>query len=89
MEKRLKIIGIISIMLGSLAALFCVIPFPGVVFFAILAGFLGMVCSSIYVYIDTKHEVNTKRLTPGIIGMILSSFPIIFMLAIIIMSKLR
>lgn len=89
MEKKLNIIGIVSITLGIIAALLCITPIAFAVFYAILAGFLGMIFSSVYVYIDTKNEINSKKLTPGLIGMFLSSIPILFMLAIIIISKMN
>jgi hypothetical protein len=89
MEKRLKILGFVSISLGILAALLCITPIPFAVIFAVLSGFFGLVFSSIYIFIDTKNEINTKKFTPGIIGMILSSIPILFMLAIIILSKIN
>jgi nicotinamide riboside transporter PnuC len=89
LDKKLKIIGNTSITLGIIAALLCITPISFGVFFAILAGFFGMIMSSIYIFIDTKHEFNTKKLTPGIIGMMLSSIPIVFMLVIIILSKIN
>jgi hypothetical protein len=89
MEKKLKILGFISIALGVIAALLCITPMPFAVMFAVLSGFFGLLCSSIYIFIDTRNEVNTKKFTPGVIGMILSSIPILFMLAIIILSKIN
>jgi hypothetical protein len=89
MEKRLKILGYVSISLGILAAVLCITPMPFAVLFAVLSGFFGLLCSSIYIFIDTRNEINTKKFTPGIIGMILSSIPIFFMLAIIILSKIN
>jgi len=87
MEKKLKIIGIISICLGLVATALCIIPWG--IFFAILAGFLGLIVSTIYIYLDTKNQINSKRFTAGIIGMILSSTPILFMITIIILSKVN
>ena len=94
MEKRLKILGYISVGFGALAAFLCVAPVLGIgftfaVFFAILAGFVGMVTSAIYVFIDTRHEINKHKFTAGVLGMLLSSVPIVFMLAVIIMSKMN
>lgn len=89
MEKRLKIIGYISLTLGVLAALLCITPVAFGVFYAMLAGFLGLIASSIYIFIDTRNEINTKKITPGVIGMMLSSIPVLFMVAIIILSKLK
>lgn len=89
MEKKLRTLGYISVSLGALAAILCVTPMPYAVMFAVLTGFFGLLCSSIYVFIDTRNELNVKRFTPGILGMILSSIPILFMLAIIILSKIN
>jgi uncharacterized membrane protein YbaN (DUF454 family) len=87
MEKKLKIVGIASIALGILAALLCIVPYG--IFFSLPIGFLGMMASTIYVYFDTKYEINTKKITAGIIGIILSSIPILVVLAIIIMSRFK
>ena len=89
MEKRLKTIGTVSISLGVLAALLCVTPFAYGVFFAMVAGFLGLISSTIYIFIYTKNEISTFKMTPGIIGMVLSSIPVLLMLIIIILSKIN
>jgi hypothetical protein len=89
LEKKLNILGYVCIAFGILAALLCVTPVKFAVFYAILAGFIGMVTSSTYVFIDTRNEINKKKFTPGVIGMVLSSIPILFMLAIIIMTKMN
>ncbi len=89
MEKKLKLIGYIAITLGSLAALLCVVPILYGVFYAMLLGFLGLITSSIYIFIDTKNEINQKKITAGVIAMILSSIPVLLMLSVIIMSKFK
>ncbi|MCW3104026.1 MAG: hypothetical protein JWO09_2466 [Bacteroidetes bacterium] len=94
MEKRLKVLGYASVFFGALAAFLCIAPVLGIgftfaVFFAILAGFVGMVTSAIYVFIDTRNEINKHKFTAGVLGMLLSSVPILFMLAVIIMSKMN
>lgn len=87
MEKRLKILGYISVGLGILSALFCINPYW--IFFGIISGFFGLIVSTIYVFMDTRNEINKKKLTPGIIGMILSSIPILVMLMFIVMDKIN
>jgi hypothetical protein len=87
MQKNIKILGIACIVIGLIASLLCLIPFG--LFLSLPVGFLGMITSTIYVYIDTKNNINTKRFTPGIIGMILSSIPIVIVLFIIIMGSLN
>jgi hypothetical protein len=95
LEKKLKIIGYICVGFGALAAFLCIAPVLGLtgitfgVFFAILAGFIGMITSAIYVFIDTRNEINKHKFTAGVLGMILSSVPILFMLAVIIMSRMN
>ena len=86
LKKRLNILGIVSIVTGGTAAILCVSTIQGL-FYAIPLGFVGMVCSGIYVFIDTRNEVNTKKITPGIIGMILSSIPILVILVVIAFMK--
>ena len=77
-KKKLKLIGILAVVLGALAALFCL--FPGGIIIALPVGFLGMIVSSIYIFIDTRDEINTSKITPGIISMILSSIPVLLIL---------
>ena len=84
-STKLKYIGYASVTLGIIAALLC----PIAIFFGIIAGFFGMIVSTIYIFIDTKNEINTKKLTPGVIGMLLSSVPVLFMLTLIIISKIN
>lgn len=86
-EQRIKILGYASLLLGIISALLCVVPFG--VFFALITGFFGMIVSSIYIYLDTKHEINNKKFTIGIWGMVLSSLPVLLLLAIIILSKIN
>ena len=87
MHQKIKILGVASITIGIIAALLCLIPFG--LFLSLPVGFLGMICSTIYVYIDTKNNINTKKLTAGVIGMILSSIPIVIVLFIIVMSSIN
>ncbi|MBL0328764.1 MAG: hypothetical protein IPP64_04940 [Bacteroidetes bacterium] len=85
MEKRIKILGIIALSLGIISALLCVMPYG--LFLSLPTGFLGMLTSTTYVYFDTKYGISKKKLSLGVIGILLSSIPIILVLAIIIMSK--
>ncbi|HEY0029628.1 MAG TPA: hypothetical protein VGC65_02630 [Bacteroidia bacterium] len=86
MQKKLYILGIVSIILGLGAALLCFAPYG--IFLSLPIGFLGMICSTIYVYFDTKNSINKSKFTPGIFGMILSSIPILIVLYIIVMGSL-
>lgn len=85
MQNKIKILGVVAVSLGALSALLCIVPYG--LFLSLPAGFLGMLTSTAYVYYDTKYQISTKKLTPGLIGIVLSSIPIIIVLAIIIMSK--
>ena len=80
MEKRLKILGIVCLLFGVITFL--------VSFYSLKIGmpigFLGMVLSSIYVFYDTKHQFNTRIFTPGIIGMLLSSTPVLVVIGLIV-----
>jgi hypothetical protein len=87
MQQRIKILGIISIGIGIIAALLCTTP-NGLIL-SLPVGFVGMICSCIYIYIDTKNSINTKKITPGIFGVILNSIPILIILALIIMSHFK
>lgn len=93
MQNRLKILGYFSITFGLIAALLSILPFfinlPFGIFIAIFSGFIGLIISTIYIFIDTKHEINTSKFTVGVMGMILSSTPILIMISIIVLSKIN
>jgi hypothetical protein len=86
-QKKLKLIGFLSLTLGALAALFCL--FPGGIILAMPFGFFGMIASSIYIFIDTRDEINTSKITPGIISMILSSIPVLLILTFTIINHFK
>lgn len=87
MEQKLKLVGIIALVLGISATALCVFSFG--IMYALLAGTIGMLISGVYVGIDTKYEINKNKITIGIISMFLSSVPILFLLAVIILSKIN
>ncbi len=87
MQQKIKLLGIVSLILGALAALLCL--FPSGIIVALPIGFLGLICSSIYVFIDTRDEINTSKITPGIISMVLSSIPVLLILTFIIINQLK
>ena len=86
-KKKLKLLGILSVILGTLAALFCLLP--GGIIIALPIGFIGMVASGTYIFIDTRDEINTSKITPGIISMVLSSAPVLLILTFIIINYLK
>jgi hypothetical protein len=87
MQKKLKRLGNVSILLGAAAALLCL--FPKGIIVALPIGFFGMIASSIYIYFDTRDEINTRKITPGIISMVLSSVPVLLILTFIIINHFK
>ena len=88
LQKKIKVLGIISLIIGSITAIFCVTTVQGL-FYAIPLGFIGMVCSGAYIFIDTRNEINKNKITPGVIAMLLSSTPVLIMLAMMIISRFK
>lgn len=86
-ERKIKILGIVSLILGAFSAMFCL--FPGGIIIAMPIGFFGMICSSIYIYIDTRDDINTSKITPGIISMFLSSIPVLLILSFTIINHFK
>ncbi|MBL7883689.1 MAG: hypothetical protein JNL69_06445 [Bacteroidia bacterium] len=86
MKQTVRILGISSLSIGTLATLVCFFPYG--IFIGLMLGFIGMITSTIYIFLDMKHEINTKKITPGLIGMFLSSVPVLIVLAITIIKKL-
>jgi len=89
LEKKIKLLGISSLIIGTLTALISIYPSPGSLLIALPLGFIGMLCSSAYVYIDTTHSINSKKITPGIIGIVLNSAPVLIILIFIIYNFLN
>lgn len=88
-EKKIKLLGIISLIIGVLVALISIYPTSRSLFIALPLGFIGMLCSSAYIYIDTTHSINSKKITPGIIGIVLNSIPVLIILVFIIYNFLN
>lgn len=70
--------------MGVLCGLICVSGFfiPGftglkVSMIAMLPGFL---CSSLYIMYTTKYEIETPKINPGYIGLLLNSAPVLVLL---------
>lgn len=84
MEKITRIVGSISLVSGSLAALmtafYLISHIPFGIILGIFCGLMGFMSSSAYVILNLKYQVNTHKLTPGLIGMMLSTFPVIYIL---------
>ena len=78
-KHKLRILGLISILLGCIASVLCL--FPDLFFFAVIVAFFGMLISTIYIFIDYKYDINKKIFTAGVLGMLLSSLPILIIVA--------
>ena len=79
-KHKLRILGFISILLGCIASALCL--FPDLFFYAVIVAFFGMLLSTIYVFIDYKYDINKKNFTAGVFGMLLSSLPILIVVAL-------
>lgn len=86
MEKTLRILGIACIAIGIAATAVSFMPYG--IFLGIILSFFGMVLSTIYIFLDMKHQINTAKITAGVIGMFLSSIPVLIMIGIMIYSKM-
>jgi energy-converting hydrogenase Eha subunit C len=87
MQKKIKLLGIISIIIGSISALLCLSP--RTLILALPVGFIGMICSCVYVFIDTRDGINSKKITLGVIGVILSSIPVLLILTFTIIHYFK
>ena len=87
MKKTVTVLGTISMILGIVAALLCLFPNKGILY-AIIVGFFGLISSNIYIFLNTRHEINKKTITPGLIGLLLSSTPVLFILFFILKQKI-
>lgn len=86
MIKTLRVTGVLSIIFGLIASIFAFIPlyWPMI---AVISGFLGFLASSIYVMLNSRYQANTSTFNPGLIGMLLSSVPIIFFFFLVFFKK--
>ncbi|MES2762360.1 MAG: hypothetical protein V4677_09135 [Bacteroidota bacterium] len=51
--------------------------------FSLLSAVIGFTCATINVYLNAKFEITKGAFSIGYIGMILSSFPVIFLMVLI------
>jgi hypothetical protein len=71
-----KLSGYVSIILGLSCCALLINPF--LLFFSLLAAIIGFVFSTVNVYQNAKYE--HRKFSPGYIGMILCSVPVLFLL---------
>jgi hypothetical protein len=80
-----KLAGYLSLFFGTLSVLFTVqIHF---LFFGLITSILGFIASITYIFIKTRNEIKTGFFNQGIVGMLLSSVPVLVLLVIIFSSK--
>jgi len=87
MIKTLRVLGILAILFGLIASISVFIINPYWPFIPVISGFLGFLMSSIYVFINSRNQSNQGFFNPGLIGMLLSSVPIIFFFILVLTRK--
>jgi hypothetical protein len=80
-----KLSGILSLVFGTLSCLILIKPY--LLMFALLSAIIGFVFSTLNIYMNAKYEITKKTFSVGYVGMMLSSFPVIFLLVLIIRSS--
>jgi hypothetical protein len=80
-----KLSGILSLVFGTLSCLILIKPY--LLIFALLSAIIGFIFSTLNIYMNAKYEITKKAFSVGYIGMMLSSFPVIFLLVIIIRNS--
>ena len=77
-----KLSGIISVVFGIVC---CILLFyPTLLPFCFLSTIIAYLFSTINIYLNAKYEITKSNFSIGYIGMILASFPVIFVLTLII-----
>lgn len=79
MYSGVKALGIACITVGAITTLLSYFSLK----YAMPLSIVGILMSGVYVFIDTKNQIHKSAITPGILGMILSSIPVLFVLVII------
>lgn len=77
-----KLSGIVSLVFGALSCF--ILLKPNFLMFSLLAAIIGFTFSTINVYLNTKFEITKGWFSIGYVGMILSSFPVIFLMVLIV-----
>ncbi|MBL7894358.1 MAG: hypothetical protein JNK50_03620 [Bacteroidia bacterium] len=83
--KLYKIAGMLSIVFGVLGAV-CLVNIRTVPA-ALLLAVTGFIFAGINIFIDAKYEIHDRKFPLGYIGMILSSLPVLFLLAFIFLRR--
>ena len=80
-----KLSGILSLVFGTLSCLILIKPY--LLMFALLSAIIGFIFSTLNIYMNAKYEITKKAFSAGYVGMMLSSFPVIFLLVLIIRNS--
>jgi hypothetical protein len=86
MTRTITIVGYLALLFGFTASIFAFIKLYWPLI-AVIAGFLGFLFSSIYILLNARHRVNEKALNPGMIGLLLSSVPILFFFILVFFKR--
>ncbi len=77
-----KLSGVISIVCGVAC---CILLFyPTLLPFTFLFTIIAYLFSTINIYLNAKYEITKSNFSIGYIGLILASFPVIFVLTLIV-----
>jgi hypothetical protein len=76
--KLFNISGYLALFFGTLAVLFTFQPQFWII--ALPAAIFGYVFSIIYIFLKTRYEIKTGIINQGIVGMALSSVPVLLVL---------
>ncbi len=83
--KLYKISGVLSIVFGVFGAV-CLIDIRTVPA-AMLLAIVGFVFAGVNIFLDAKYEIHDRKFPIGYIGMILSSLPVLFLLAFVFFKR--
>jgi hypothetical protein len=91
MEKFTRLAGLAALLLGLIAAaltgLYLASPVTIFMFIALICGMLGFLTSCAYIILNQRYPVSVHIITPGMVGLILSSAPVIYILIMNIIHK--
>lgn len=76
-----KLSGILSVVFGTISCIILIKPF--LLMFSLLSAIIGFTFATINVYLNAKFEITKSSFSIGYIGMMLASFPVIFLMVII------
>jgi hypothetical protein len=77
MLKYYRLFGILGIICGALTLLGFFIPDITGLKISLAAMLPGFLFSSLYIMTTTRHEIETPKINPGYVGLLLSSAPIL------------